>query len=713
MYTQSRKSSLTRLSSGWLAIGLLLLAACTGTIGPAGPAGPAGPIGPAGAPGPAGPAGPQGASGEPGASGSAFIPVGPGLQAEITAVDLSSDQPRVTVSLSDGAGRSLAPEALEGVGFTLAQVIYDEETELTHYRSLLVREVEGAPYTVGGETVEPALAAATQAYADSGGEWTAGADGYVYTFANNLSLPVDPNLTTSVGIYAYRDGRASVANDIFTFVPAGGEPALTREIASTAACNSCHNPLAFHGGTRREVDLCVTCHTNQTVDPETGNFLDFRILIHKLHRGEFLPTVQAGEPYQIIGFRQSSHDYSTVAWPQDVRNCTTCHTGAADADNYKLKPQTAACTACHDNLNLITDDHAGGPRDDSQCTRCHEPEEDEFDASVVGAHTIPTQSAQLKGVNLEVIAVENALPGLAPAVTFRITTNDGAVIHPADMDYLAVTIAGPTSDYTTRVTETIFRASADAPPPPPSVEETDDGAFRYATNFTFPLEADGTFAIGLEGYVNELIDGWRDPVRSAGFNPVTYVALDGGDPQPRRQVVDRQLCNACHGDLAIHGGIRQNTDYCVLCHNPTATDEVVRPAEEMPPVTINFRVLIHRLHWGEEGQSPYIVYGFRSSVHDFSELRFPGSLQDCETCHLAGTYSLPLPAGVQPTTVTEAGALVNSTPPEQAVCTACHDRPAVAGHSELQTTSSGIETCEVCHGAGREFDVTSVHVNQP
>jgi hypothetical protein len=48
-------------------------------------------------------------------------------------------------------------------------------------------------------------------------------------------------------------------------------------------------------------------------------------------------------------------------------------------------------------------------------------------------------------------------------------------------------------------------------------------------------------------------------------------------------------------------------------------------------------------------------------------------------------------------------------PPITAACTACHDGIAAGGHAELQTTSAGVETCEVCHGPGSEFEVAAVH----
>ncbi|MEK7275812.1 MAG: OmcA/MtrC family decaheme c-type cytochrome, partial [Chloroflexota bacterium] len=403
---------------------------------------------------------------------------------------------------------------------------------------------------------------------------------------------------------------------------------------------------------------------------------------------------------------------SKGTWPQDTRNCTTCHSGGAQSDKYKSAPNTAACIACHDDVNLTTgENHQGGKKDDTKCADCHEAEGDEFDASVTGAHVIPTISSTVKGVKLEIVSVEGAVADGSPVVTFKVTDNSGTAIVPADMGYLAVTLAGPPTDYVNRVTETIFRESTDpaVPSTPPVVEDAGGGAYRYAFTYKIPEDATGTYAVGMEGYVMETIAGVETPQRVAGFNPVAYVALDGGKPVARRQLVDRELCNACHKSLALHGTVRQNTEYCVLCHNPMGTDEANRPPEAMPPTSINFRVLIHRLHRGEEATQPLIVYGRNGRLFDFSNIIFPGNLAACQTCHVAGSYDLPLPGGVQSTTITQAGQAVSATLPIRSVCTACHDSAPVAGHVELMTTGSGVETCEVCHGAGSEFDVIRVH----
>jgi OmcA/MtrC family decaheme c-type cytochrome len=623
---------------------------------------------------------------------------------EITGAEIPGDGlPLVSLTITDDAGRPLTREDLEGIRFTIAQIVEDE-FGVTRYQNLLLREAEGRPYNFGGETVQPALATATQPTDDRDGTFEqVGPGAYTYKFASAFSIEPDPQLATAIGVYAWKDNRAYVDNHLYYFVPAGGDLPLTRQVVTEESCGSCHNPIQAHGGTRRDPALCVTCHTNQNIDAETGNVLEFSQLIHKLHNGADLPSTAAGNPYLIVGFQQTVFDVNHIEWPQDVRNCTTCHAGGADSDNYKEAPNAAACTACHDDVNPATgDNHPGNGYDNDECAGCHVPDEDEFDLSVTGAHLIPLKSAQIQGMNLEIIGLEGAVPGGVMTVTFKITDNSGNVIEPAATDRLAINVAGPTTDYTNRWTETVSTTLT---------VDAGDGAFSYALTQAIPEDATGTYAVGMEGRMRETIDGVEDPVLVAAFNPVGYVALDGGEPTPRRQVVDVAFCNGCHNDLSLHGGNRKNPEHCVMCHNTTASDIAQRPEEELPPTSIHFKVLIHRLHSGEELQDsqPYIVYGFNNSVHDFSDITFPGNRAACETCHVEGSYMLPLPGGVQPTIITQGDEVVSSTLPIVAACTACHDTQAAKGHAALQTTADGLETCEVCHGSGSEFDVEAVH----
>jgi OmcA/MtrC family decaheme c-type cytochrome len=198
---------------------------------------------------------------------------------------------------------------------------------------------------------------------------------------------------------------------------------VTRSVVTTDACNQCHDPLIGHGGSRLKVELCIMCHTPQTINPDTQLTQDMKVLIHKIHMGSSLPSVKAGTPYR-IWHRGAWSDFSTVVFPQDVRNCTTCHAkGATQADNWKTNPSAAACGSCHDDVNFATGaNHVNLPQpDDKQCKNCHTANAvSDFDASVPGAHLIPSNSTSLPGLVTKVLKVDNATPGNAPTVTFSV-----------------------------------------------------------------------------------------------------------------------------------------------------------------------------------------------------------------------------------------------------------------------------------------------------
>src|SRR5207253_8557704 len=129
------------------------------------------------------------------------------------------------------------------------------------------------------------------------------------------------------------------SNDVFNFVPNGAKLTVVRDVVRTESCNQCHDPLALHGGSRQQVQLCVLCHQPQTTDPDTGNTVDMKVFIHKIHMGSQLPSVKAGTPYQIIGFNQSVSDWSSVNLPSNPLRCTECHedkkeTGATQSDAW-------------------------------------------------------------------------------------------------------------------------------------------------------------------------------------------------------------------------------------------------------------------------------------------------------------------------------------------------------------------------------------------
>jgi OmcA/MtrC family decaheme c-type cytochrome len=170
------------------------------------------------------------------------------------------------------------------------------------------------------------------------------------------------------------------ANVVFDFRPDGGAVATTRDVVKQDSCNSCHEGQVLAHGSRKDPNYCVTCHTDQirysfsaeatstnngytltgttrtTTAVVDGRSLgDFPNMIHKTHMGADL--VKKG-----YNFNASTEGkFNAVRYPQDARNCATCHDGSASAtnkttngDNWKTAPSALACGSCHDGINFAT-----------------------------------------------------------------------------------------------------------------------------------------------------------------------------------------------------------------------------------------------------------------------------------------------------------------------------------------------------------------------
>lgn len=561
------------------------------------------------------------------------------------------------------------------------------------------------------------------------------------------------------------------ANATHDFVPAGGAPPATRRLVSNAACDACHGRLTHHEGARLDVDLCVTCHTAGTHDPQTGRALDFEVLIHKLHLGHRLPSVRDGIPYVIVGDDGIERDYSDVRLPMDIRNCTTCHDpddpATPDAHRWRSTVNRAVCGACHDDIDFDRGEeggHPGGPQpDDTRCGDCHV---DGGEAGgVADTHARP-ERVWAERYTYELLAIDGTAPGERARITYRITDPDGRPYDLAAHPSFTSASTRLRLDVSWSTTE---HGPANTGPPPASPLEVDpltgtalgDGRYVIELPEPVPEDAGGTGAVVFEGHVAGDFDGDGRfgntvPVRSA----IAYFAITDEAPAPRRVVVDERRCLGCHGPhdgLARHGGNRvDDIRICVTCHNPDNTDLAQRPTD--PDAThdganaaardgleqrpIDFKVLVHAIHAAEMRTEPFLVYGYVNLPHDFSEVRFPGALARCESCHLPGTYTLPFDGPRRATTV-DAGATVlrsdllgrpmfddadaASDPSDDivttavaAACGACHDDGATAEH--MRQNGAGVrvparevdagafaERCDACHGVGQPFAVEAVH----
>lgn len=675
---------------------------------------------------------------------------GDGLASEITGVTISGGQIVVTFTLTDAAGIPITPlltnapnDQAARVRFTIAHVeTYEGGGELQTEFSRYVNDVDAVrpKYDSNGklETVD------------------AGAGVYRYTFAKTLPGDADLTRTYSIGLQVDRTraGISLSANPVFDLVPAGGTPQI-REAVSTAQCNQCHNPLRLHGN-RREVRLCTLCHTQQATD-EKGTSIDLSVMVHKIHAGKDLPSVADGPPgsryaiyssfaqdYVVFAEKDETGQVTGVGFPRPLNDCGNCHTGGATSHYAVDRPAAAPCTSCHDDVNPSLVATAAGPPGtghiqnrgfaDGDCQFCHLSEPTaEFDVSVPGAHLIPEQSSQLKGLNVEIAGLSSHGPGEKPVVSFKVTENAGnALSDLSGLNRLAFTIAGPTTDYASVLTATAVGGGAGGMLSGPA----GDGTFQYTLPVSVPADATGTWALGAEARrsVTLTVPEGSGPrsVNEAAVNPVVTFTVDDQAAEVRRVVVEDAKCQACHGELSkgfsIHGNLRNQAEYCVLCHNPNASD-VARRRNDAAAVAagdavapIDFKYMIHKIHTGEElAQQPYLVYGFgpapaNFSAIDFGEVRFPGDRRDCQSCHAEETNLLPpYPGAALGTQVGHldpaSGALVvdGRLGPITSVCTSCHDSDAAMAHAETQTGSSG-EACAVCHSEGREVAVSTAHV---
>jgi len=368
---------------------------------------------------------------------------------------------------------------------------------------------------------------------------------------------------------------------------------------------------------------------------------------------------------------------------------------------WMTRPTRTVCGSCHDDINWETgENHAGGAQDnDASCSVCHEPTSGvEFDRSVEGAHTVEYKSNQLDGILVEILDIQNTGPGQKPKVTFSLSDKFGPM-NPADLDRMQLSLSGPNTDFSFYLQENVMG------------KLRQNGAnWDYTFAGRLPGNAIGSFTLGVEGRADAVLHAGDEEMEvedqmqnfTEGFAVTDTLTVD------RRMVVDDAKCENCHANLSLHGDNRNDANaYCQTCHQPAATDAVVRPEGTGPAESIHFKYMIHKIHRGQELENGYVVYGYRSSLHDFGHVEYPGDLRNCEACHVDGSYTLPLPDGVLPTPES-ATSILEPLLPQSSACLSCHDSDDTAVHADVNTTDLG-ESCTTCHGEGKTYSVDRVH----
>ncbi len=222
----------------------------------------------------------------------------------------------------------------------------------------------------------------------------------------------------------------------------------------------------------------------------------------------------------------------------------------------------------------------------------------------------------------------------------------------------------------------------------------------------------------------------------------------------RRAIVEDVRCNACHQELgtftedAFHAGQRNDGTTCSWCHTPN------RASSGWSADSTSF---VHAIHAAAKRNVPYNWHAV-SATEGFFDIGYPGVLNQCETCHLPGTYDLSASASVSALdnrqyrtvaagtlnpgfsispyvstgvnygsgfsfststeAITDAAATTLVTSPTATACLACHDSNDALAHFRVNggsiyaARSTGLattETCLVCHGPGRIAAIKESH----
>ena len=555
------------------------------------------------------------------------------LKAGVTAVTVNGP-PQVNFSVfSDGAPKTGLTAA--NVSFAIAKLIPGTEGNPDQWVNYIYRK-ETATAGVGPGGLAVPLATAMQATTDGkqtdaallAAQLVYNADGYyTYTFKTDITklaqtnnVAFEPTRTHRVAIqlsYTNAAGEAVKVNPYLDFtIDASGkavpvtDPAKTRKMTDVTSCNSCHEKLAMHGGGRVDTQYCVLCHNPGTTDANSGNNLNLATMVHKIHSGKLLKSKLAagGEDYTIWGYKDGKTSYGEVGFPQDLRNCSKCHSSAnastPQGDNWKTKPSKEACLTCHANKpgskwealhRALAEMTLGAGAQATQmsnqrCVDCHKAGTS-ISSERVHFNQAETNMAKYK-MNIEkaILVDPPSHKGRSVAVTYYLSdpTQANAAYNLVTPDCTGAGATLACSATTKFGNLRFFLAYQNMAGQSPLVTEyssynnggsgayayaykgDNDGKNHYTVNIPLPDDSDtatvtGTARVVSIGQIKEPMlqilseTEVRPEVTPTVLvnTPVQHGAQElaiAGTLLPRRTVVATEKCNACHGSLGTASG---------------------------------------------------------------------------------------------------------------------------------------------------------------
>jgi OmcA/MtrC family decaheme c-type cytochrome len=766
------------------------IAGCSGEDGKTGVPGPTGPTGPGGGVGPTGPTGPTSIE----AGGPVVIGNGSALTEEeikaigtlvatIDTVSIPAGAPVPVIEFTlktshGGAATGLAPSALL---VTVAKLVSPASgSRLPQAWQSYVNRTQAA--TQGPKP----LPSATQANSETGTSGTLvdlGNGKYRYTYKVNLStvtspiaVTFEPSLTHRVGLEVrLSDAAEELApdNPVKDLVPSGGAGNGNKLIAATVTCDTCHERLDLHGGPRRSVEYCVTCHNPGTVDPDSGNSVDMAYMVHSIHAGveriNDRTTPATHVPYIVYGFT-GPNDFGEVTYPQSLLFCDKCHTKSTatpDGDAWKTSASSSICGGCH-IAGLKTTGYSATTgytysythssfaftATDSMCLDCHRADGAAgstadrhllfYSTSSSGANSAGAPLAKSLGAQFkfEIASVTNVGLNKAPTIKFKVSNpatgkaydivNDKAFttssaslnINVAWDAATDITNAKPDgtepglrsnssprrSGYTLQMNLPQIQAAAK------TAGQASDGSYTIPFFTTVPVDTTNLM-VQMDGHPRALPPGvtdWAKSVNAAAPMTVFYT----GTKRTSTPLITQAKCENCHNQLSFHGANRNGDPQgCLLCHNSSGgygpNDEP--NAANLGPIAMG--ALIHSIH---SGTNPTL-----------NEATYPQSPANCKACHADNSdYRVARPTAVAISTASTSTAGKNLfiatddtwETATSGTCAGCHDDASAKAHmvqnggqfdvqggKSVTTPSSASEACSVCHGEGRIADTAEVH----
>jgi OmcA/MtrC family decaheme c-type cytochrome len=646
-------------------------------------------------------------------------------------------------------------------------------------------------------------------------------------------------------VYQANANTFFAANKEDNFIPSGVGTPGRREIVAQSGCDNCHAKFRaevvssdqFHGGGRVAVGMCNVCHNPARVSNPLADSASF---VHRIHNGRNVATAN-----QFHGI--------AATYPQDIRNCDSCHKNAAQGDQWSTNPSTLACKGCHDYVSFTNSEaitcgimgslargpdgkplpcnHVAGPQPDSSCESCHGPTRgfataryhkpvaspdpnnawkpggtnNNTHASFVAAvGYVPPGAAKITYDVKTVEAVADAGGIKRPQITFKLKSDGTDVVFQTyqagvTTELMPNFVGSPSVYFAFGVPQDNLAASADFNASVSGyIKKIWDGTAtgNGAGTLTGP-DATGYYTIRLTGVqipttATHLTGGLGYSYSLSSTPPLVQtnvpdypwtpnVPADGraqgglSVPAPnvwkvatgftaRRQIVDNNKCNACHGLLGVepnfHAGQRNDGPTCSFCHTPNRASA---------GWSAGSKYFVHAVHAGRKRTVDFTWHA-ASQTENFGEIEFPATLNQCTNCHVANTYDFmngtnQSSLANQPLTTVASGTynnnpLVNSSyytlspyviadgvtsygsgfsynaatnattqaagttlviSPITGACAACHDSSIALDHmtanggrfytprSLALAPGASQEQCLICHGPGKVAPIGEVH----